>query len=315
MQLPNDIARLVLAFASIFVVVTMVAWAYLAHAQIAATARICGPDSAPSPASTNGYTCEVFWDNFGSSSTIDSSNTKAAGFKWYLNNKWPSLAEGDSQWQNFPVTPSGDVTIVAGGLQDNPSTNPGPTVGGVDINSCVTTGNPRQRYGYAIDANRGYYIDVNWASESSAGQQGGNNWWPVIWMISSEFVAGLDPSPSTAFFGEVDIVEDINVTPPTTRFVHAWSITGGVATDNNAAVGKYQGGLPHTYGMLEIPERAGGGTGSITAYIDDATDPGGSAKTWTSGNVYEVLETQHYCMLITSGHSQAIVLGSIRVWQ
>src|SRR6266550_3028759 len=61
------------------------------------TGGTCGPDPAPPQAAALGYTCEVFWDNFTSLSTIDTTSSHVNGFKWYPGGAWP----------RYPADPSG----------------------------------------------------------------------------------------------------------------------------------------------------------------------------------------------------------------
>src|ERR1700730_10499157 len=100
--------------------------------------------------------CEVFWDHFTSSSTVDLADTRAPGFKWYIHNRWPGLASGDAAWQNFDITNPSDITFVAGGMRLNPSVN---TVNdGVNMISCATNGVAGQYVGTAIQG--GMYVDI-----------------------------------------------------------------------------------------------------------------------------------------------------------
>jgi len=265
---------------------------------------VCGPDKAPAPAAAHGFTCEVFWDDFTSSSTVDLGNTRAPGFKWYINNRWPGLASGYAAWQNFNITNPSDIAFVAGGMRLTPSSNTAND--GVNMMSCATTGVAGEYVGTAIKG--GMYIDVQVTSISPIVATGAM-WWTALWSIGTNFLTALDPYPATTRLAEVDFLE-INTSA---RMLHEWQI-------NHAAqdvTRKYYDQIPYANGMtigtLILPPELNGGTGTVVGYENEVVGVG-PPVTWAPGGLYSTTTTYPQCFIITSGYNQAVTLRSWKVF-
>ena len=182
----------------------------VAHAQ-------CGPDPVPAPAAAHGLTCEIFYDNFTSLSTIDINDTRAPGYKWYVHNMWPGLASGAGNWQTTPVSPSSYFAQDVEGLALRPSVNdPNATY---NMMSCATTGVARQYIGTAIRAP--LYIDVQITDFTQPGQLPGNHWWVAIWAVGTNFLTAPDPAPGSTIMPEVDFYEGLGGG----RVLHQWTMS------------------------------------------------------------------------------------------
>jgi hypothetical protein len=286
----------------------------------------CGPDTAPAPAAARGYTCEIFWDDFTSISTVDVNNTKAPGFKWYVNNGWPGLGGGPAQnLQNVDISPPGDIILDPGGngLLINPSNNNplgGATNTLYNMQSCVTNGVANQYIGTTIPGYNGFYMDYTVFSVSpSAGTISGNHWWPVGWMLGVNVLDALDPAPGFLTFAEVDVFEQLNGAPsppPFGRFSHWWQGNGSGQTDHQARYGQTPTSLNNTtFGVLVVPGAQNGGTGFLRGFINDVIDPNNVDVTWTPGDgQFSNIESNNHCMIFTTGHNQPMVIRSVKVF-
>jgi hypothetical protein len=255
--------------------------------------------------------------------TWDLTDSLAPGFKWYLHNKWPGLATGKQDWQNFLVTPGSDISLTANGVTINPSSNLGPVGGpgtttGVNVMSCATNGSPGGYVGTALAANNGLYVDMEvFSITPSAGPLGGNVWWPVGWLWPLEMMAAPNPNPSTVDWSEIDNFETFT-SPPFPRSIHWWSTTGGNSpSDHNTSFGSTTSIVTghHSWGALIVPASQNSGTGFLQAYIDEVIDPNNTTVTWTPGDgAYSVTETNHFCILFTTGFNQPMTLRSVKVF-
>jgi hypothetical protein len=276
-----------------------------------AGAQTCGPDPAPAPAAAWGYTCEVFWDHFDDIATIDVNNTKAPGFKWYVNNRWPGLAAGRN-WNTTTITPPGDIAIVSGGMRLTPTFDDG-----VNMQSCVTNGLPNSWNGYAIPGR--FYVEVEVTSVSpSIGIVPPNTWWPAFWTMAVEFLSAPDPSPALIIHSELDIFESINNPGSTGRNVHWWSVNGTSQTDHPVTYGADTTVLNgNKFAALVVSAEQNGGTGFVAGYVNDVhqTSGGPGDRAWPPADAnYNKTATDHHCLMISSGKNQALTLKAVKVW-
>jgi hypothetical protein len=260
-----------------------------------AHAQTCGPDPVPGPAAAHGLTCEIFWDDFTSSSTFDLANTGAPGFKWYIRNVYGRV-----------LNPS-DLAFVAGGVQITPSTNTAQDL--YNIASCVPTGTRGVYNGTAVGGGSLY---VNIKISAIAPEVGGNLWWAALWMLGYRQIVGgwpVLPAPSP----ESDVLEHSGGH----RNLHQWDILNemGSQTDTFTPLANtppFVNGT--TYGTLILKPEDNGGTGTAVAYLNDELDAENTPVTWAPGGTYSVTSVMPMCILMTSGFTQSLVVRSVQVF-
>lgn len=268
-------------------------------------AQQCGPDIAPAQAAAHGFTCEVFWDDFTSSSTVDLADTRAPGFKWYIHNQWPGLASGDVDWQTTAIGNPSDIAFVSGGMRLTPSTN---TVhNGYNMMSCATTGVAGQYVGTAIQG--GQYIEIHITSISPIVVPSGSQWWAALWSIGTNFLTAPDPYPSTTRLAEVDFME-INTSA---RMLHEWQINRVTQDVTRQPYGQLTYTDDMTIGTLILPPESNAGIGTVIGYQNGVLGPG-PPVTWTTGGLYSTTTTYPQCFIITSAYNQAVTLRSWKVF-
>lgn len=130
-------------------------------------------------AGNNVFNNLVFADNFASSSTVDLSNTKTAGFNWYLNNSFPVPAGNILSFINgLAATPSANVVVSSNTL--TLSNQAGAPSYGVALETCAWNGS-------AVVGNtfgNGFYVDVAISFDPSLTPAPGQIiFWPAIWFV------------------------------------------------------------------------------------------------------------------------------------
>ncbi len=265
-------------------------------------------------------TSRTFFDDFNSISTIDTADTGAAGFNWYVHRKWPNAASPFGNWAGITTqsaTPAGDISIGSSLL--TLSDYPGGSTGLV-IQSAVANG--AGYIGHAFGG--GGYFEVSMAFNPALALSADPSW-PAIWTTSVEFFVG-----SATRFAEPDIFEGF---PSGNGFItsimalHDWDNIGLVnykqEFDNN--VGSPTFTSQHRYGMWWIPASKNGGTGIIRRYFDGvfvgqtsySTTAGGSPA-FDNGNpngVMSVIDGQHLVLNLSCGPSWPAIFDYVSVYQ
>jgi hypothetical protein len=260
-----------------------------------ASAQTCGPDPVPAPAAAHGLTCEIFWDDFTSSSTVDLANTGVPGFKWYLQRTGTPI----------PTNPA-DIQFVAGGMKITPSSE---TTNDLwNVTSCFATGSGT----YVGNSPQGsMYVDITITSLSDPG---GTRWWPVLWALGIRQVAGGTPPGGYPFVSpEIDFMEHTGGG----RNLHQWNILApGSQTDTFVEYGGFVPGSLNPgdkVGTLILAPELNGRTGTAVGYINEAPDAHAPA-TWTPGATYSTTTTMPLCFLFTTGYNRPLVLRSFKVF-
>jgi hypothetical protein len=267
----------------------------------------CGPDPAPAPAAAHGFTCETYLDTFPSISEIDTGNTRAPGFRWYLNNAWPGLAQGAATWQTMPATDPSTFTVGGAGLQfsvgaafNNSVYVNGPSAAGSMLTSCATTGVAGQYVGNAFT--NGYYIDITWGTYvRTAGADEALSWYEPI-----EFFAGA-PSPAPT---PNDIEIDNSGTFSAANVIY-WSGGATAIQITNHLLGGFSGGN-RSYGTLVVTPAQNAGSGIVGAYMNDVLV--NNFTYGTTGNFSE-LAGEHMCILLQANYQVNMNITSVKVWQ
>jgi hypothetical protein len=267
------------------------------HGGGAGTTPACGPDPAPGPAAAHGFTCETFVDNFTSLSTIDTTNTLAPGFNWYVNNGWPGEAGGNTQWRGQVPTLSDSYSIGVGGLTFNvprAEYNRVYVGGGAVLTTCAY----KVGGGYVGTAfTNGWYSDVYMASYSGRGNEF------LSWYLPTEYYT----STSTGtLFDEIDNSGNNAHTAIIEWLSGATNVQqGGQSYDNFHNV-------PHTYGQLVVPAVQNGGRSLLANYVDEVVH---TSLTYPATGLFSTVAKEHYCILLNSNSGIIGTFGSVKVWQ
>lgn len=266
----------------------------------------CGPDPAPAPAAAIGMTCETFWDDFTSSSTIDMTNSLAPGFKWYLGNNWPRAL--DLNWPGgAPVTtptPTSWFSIGSGGLSISALIDD--VRGQVLLTSCGPIASAPFYVGTPITG--GFFLrTVQGASGSS-----GANAWPLIWTFPTEFLVG--GVGGAAVFVENDHLEGHANQPVGNfqRLLHHWLYPG----HNDNAFGGPHGAPPTTGTVADsfvVPAALNGGTSKMDYYVNGVVESVTDSTSYPGS--FDLYMSNHNCIILGSGFGSTLVLRSLQVWQ
>jgi hypothetical protein len=271
----------------------------------------CGPDPAPAQAAAAGFTCETFQDgNPWTLATIDVNNTKAPGFKWYVDMNWPNAM--DTAWQSLGINLPGDFSISSGKLVFAPQ---GPVVYGPgsqhvgNIISCYPTANAPYWGGSAFSG--GFYFEVlaTWPNGTAHGTEQS---WPIAWTWSVTYLSrGIGTTAAASEFDEFEA--------PFARNYHLWQHIAGntTSTDNSSSCGGTCG-TPASgtkFGVLLVPSWRNNGTAKLDWYQNDVfmlTNPPPSGYT---SSVYDFSAKEEMCLLLGAAQSNPATFSTVRLWQ
>lgn len=277
----------------------------------------CTGGTPPASASAVGYTCRTFYDDFTSLSTIDTTNTKAPGFKWYPGQLWPrSLATANWPGTTLAgnVVPATWYSIGAGGLVLTPLVDD--TLGQLALMTCAPTTTTPYWTGTAITG--GFLLRT---VQSVTGTTGANAW-PLIWTWPVEFLTG--GQPGNLVWIEDDHFHTRNPSGPVTpiaRFLLWWSVINGVYTPARSDFLSAQT-VPATVSTSEsllVPAARNGGTSKFD-FIQDGTTSNvpSTGGGWTNGghaDTNELFMAQNNCILLGTGSGTTMTYRSVEVWQ
>lgn len=266
--------------------------------------------SAPAPAQAFGFNTRTFFDDFNSLATIDTTNSKSAGFNWYVNNAWPNAG---SPWNTAASTQAGDLSVSNSVLTiatDRSGFGQG-------INTAVSTGGSN----YAgTTFSGGAYFECRFKF-NPATALGADTSWPAFWSSPVEYTA-----QNTSHFVELDFIEAI---PSGTGTVNVNSATidwnAGSNTSTRTSGLMDQDANWHTYGRLWIPASLNGGVGLQQTYIDGVlvasvrySATGGATPPFSPSNPNGVVSTadnHHYPIILGAGPSWSVQIDYVAVWQ
>ncbi len=234
----------------------------------------------PSAIAGQGYGL-VWHDEFDSLASIDLSNSKVSGFKWYIQ---PPFAKTNVPASDFIVPQPSVVRILGSNTNDSNES-------GEQLVSAVST-----NVGFTIANTNGFYIEARIMFSSD--QVINSNAWPAFWTRSSEAAFGIvSPWPGTTNGwqnqAEIDVMEyDQTSLASYGGTIHSWFGTDAGTnrfTDchslNNSV--PYPGGLIptnvwHTYGCLMVPSwNTSSNNGYCRMYIDNVLGTN-ETKTWVN---------------------------------
>jgi hypothetical protein len=262
-------------------------------------------DAVPAPAAAWGLTKETFCDNFTSASTIDTTDSKLAGFKWYIHNTWPS-SSSNYGWTTLPPTTLAEFSVSSGLTMQPASATPGAGTAIEEFNTCVTNASS----GYiGTTFKPPFYIDVTatWAYGTSGPPSWTTaQWWPIAWTEPAPlFTLGNSGSLN---YTEFDLFEG-----PYGKSAHFWSWAnneGGVIATQNSQ--NFASGVP--IGTLVIPTTMNSGTGLVKGYNNEVADASLNFTYTTSGNFSDI-DNEQNCILLSGGHGWPMTITSIKIFQ
>lgn len=247
--------------------------------------------TAPSQATAQGYTKLAYDVETWTSSLIDTSNTKTAGFKLY-----PSRPFGMSTLSNTNYSiASGVLTITGDGQGPNYSLGSTCSNGAGGWNGFTVLG--------------GCYIEGQYQLLGTGTGSG----WNSKWFMDAEHLW-----QNTAHGGEMDIFEFFQQAfgwPSTqigfTIHDHHWDTSSD--TQNDPVVNFPSGFDPtawHWYGMLWVPATPST-QGYAAFYIDNVLM---KTVTWTYGGTFSINDSVHQAIILGTGGSASMKVGPLRVW-
>lgn len=268
---------------------------------------LSGP-KPPAAAAGAGFNVLTFVDTFPSTASVDMSQSKAAGFNWYLNTAWPNAAGNLSgNWATIQTDHAVDpnnITAVSQFLRHSTGANGS----GLGIETAVANGSTWRGTGFNGSVG-GAYFEVISAWDPAINPV---TIWPIAWTVDLRFLTG-----AVTRHTELDLFERNGA--PLTFAVHDWDFSTNPATDNGNS-GNWQSVAvdltdtkPHKYGTLWQTTTQGGGTGSIQRYIDDVHLPFFDV-TWTAGAQYSTLDAATLMLILSAGGGVATQFR-VAVWQ
>lgn len=320
-----------------FILIPLSLWTASAFAQ----AGRCSNKTPPPPAASVGYTVRVFCDDWPNLNSIDVNNTcatqTASGpcinsstgkpYNWFPFEGWPNVGQCAGIVDRYIVCQSTVTALPSyfavhpGGGLDFTASPPSiiTNVNGVNkpvggaITSCRTNGQNNQWIGFLLPA--ASYLRANFIHMPDPTP--GDAMQPALWAEPIEMLAASAPSapPQPNPWVEWDWIE----TGFSTGVAHVleWQVGDGPVTPGSEW-GYWPSTTNLTLGSLLTTMAAGGGTGSLYGYINDAIPPTGSNApavplTWTSGSRFSEIENQHFCLILWAAQS-TVSVGSIEVW-
>lgn len=279
---------------------------------LSAAALQTATTTVPAPAQLWSFANRTFFDDFASISTIDTANTKAAGFNWYVNNAWPNAG---SPWTTATATQAGDISVSNSvlTLATDRSTF------GETLNTAVSAVNANSYLGTVFTG--GAYFETRFKFNPATALLADASW-PAFWSTAVEYMA-----QNAAHFGEMDFIEAVPTGTGTVSMNsatldwtsgsnnHSSNTTGLVAADANW----------HTYGRLWVPASLNSGTGLLKTYIDGVlvatvqySATGGASPAFSPSNpngVASIIDSQHFPIILGAGPSWSVQIDYVAVWQ
>jgi hypothetical protein len=281
----------------------------------------CGPDPAPFPATSMGFTCETFsWNSsVDTAAQIDTTQSRAAGFKWYGNAPWPNAAAGPGNIlygfasSQTPMTYNQDYTLSGGNLTIQSNYTLSPNVSGW-LESCSPGPGGVGVVGHTFTG--GFYIEsvATWAA-GPGGYSNGRS--PLVWLLPTEFFNG----------GVVNDIPFIEVDQHESQYLesnlHYWEENAGVQVKNDQLAGDTTPASDVTgfpYGMLSATAAQNGGAATLKLYYNNSLAHDYTYTYPDSDSTALALLTQnHSCILLqgdgTTGSVWPMHVQKVRVWQ
>lgn len=278
----------------------------------------------PGVASSYGFKTRTFNETWPSAASIDESNTKAAGFNWYVNSAFPNIAGNVTNFNPLKTASAltaGNISVTSNVMSLTTSSN------FQALWTCVWNGSSV----IGTTFGNGFYIDIQFSFSQAAVLAGsiGNM---TFWFLP---IAYMNGSISTGKFPELDGWEAAAGNNPGNfwMFVHEWDASAGTANSynvipsNNVAntFGTFDYGAIHHYGFLSVPQSKNGGTGIQARYIDNVfmgsqtySSGGAPSPALTPSNPTGALsdiDSSNFCLALSSVAGSPFNVGQVQVFQ
>lgn len=292
--------------------------------------------AAPAQAAAVGYTVNTFSSTLARSS-VDTGNTQATGYEWYLG-----------QFFGSPPTPASDLTFNADGTLTLDGAG---TTSNAGLNSATRSTNAAGWVGVAFGG--GAYFEATFHFNPQDTINANGHGWPSWWAMAIEHDVSLPaqqwPGQPAQYdhFIETDFFEyDVWSFSPHYEYggaMHDWygiyesTCAGGYCNVSNSGGGgtsfsNFQVQTPtttdftqyHAFGYLWVPATSSQqGYGQYyfdgvatndkvtwSEYSGSDTPPPGTAP-WTFG----ILDQQHLALVLGTGPNEPMTIKSVDVWQ
>ena len=255
-----------------------------------------------------------FTDTFSTAGTIDTNNTTAPGYQFYLGQKWPNCVA--NSWSGYTTVPGSNISV-SGGIMTISSDVTGGF--GLDVVTAAPASNANGYVGTVFKPP--FYMEAAMGFDVTKAQTGYTSW-PAIWTSSIEFMTGAVTAGN--LFEEQDIFEAVpsgTGTITQVEDVHEWTAEATSSTENsinhNIATGLSGTGwlAQNRFGKLWLTQAATGGNGLMQTYVNGVylagsensyTSAGGSTPAATPSNpagIFTTGESQHFPMILGAGSS------------
>lgn len=261
----------------------------------------------PAVASAAGYSTRLFFDDF-TTNTVDLTGAHT-GKNWYIDNApyYPAVFCASFPGSICPASHPAWYTQSASVLSIAAPANS--TEGDFTMSFAYLGGGSYTTQVPLIPGANGFYIEgrVKFLPPTAATPT------PSLWMQDISGTLAQIAGAGAFRFPEIDILEGSN-TDGAIQTYHDWSDWQTQTSQNTGAA---YGGIDytkwHTWGARVVPMALGGGTGSLTWYVDGAAK--GAPVTWTATSQFGgVIESGMFQVNFASGITSPGAYDYIGVW-
>lgn len=273
-------------------------------------AAIAPPAGLPVDVLASGIvTHQTFRDDFTSLSTIDTTDSRAAGFNWYVHRQWPQAQNPFGNWAGITsqgATPAGDISVGSSLL--TLSDYPGGTTGLV-IQSAAATGTGTTFVGTTFSG--GGYFEVSMAVPNPGGAINTMPSWPAAWFMDVRWFIG-----QVLRGAEPDIIEALpsNGSVALLMAAHDWDFVNNINYNTGLTPsGPADVTQQNRYGFWWVPASKNNGIGVLRRYVNGVyqgqvlySATGGATPAFAPSNpngVMSVIDSGQLVMNLSCGPS------------
>lgn len=272
--------------------------------------------SQPAAAAAQGYNRIVFHDDFSSIGTIDTSNTRAAGFNWYLRTAWSKSVF--TNWRTFSDTNPAFVSVSGGVLTLSNTSQP-------NITLVSAAESPLGSGFVGTVVGGGMYVEVVASFNPALSVSPSDASWPAWWTMAVEGLLGFNFNVMEldfyeAFPGTGQIFSELSE--------HQWAGLGTNLVNTNTAPTWTAPTFTsmNNYGYLLVPSTKNAGTGLMSHFINGTSIPSvdvtysktapatpGASPSNPNG-LFFLSDTQHFPIILTAGTNVPVMIDRVTVW-
>lgn len=259
----------------------------------------------PSVALANGFTNNIFFDDFNSLRLFDMGITRKGGYNWYIGNTLnyqgsPVNEPANPAWFS---TSNSILTVTSNNTVDQ----------GSEISSFADIGSGNSIQSMTIDGSKGGYIEgkMQWNPSPTTD-------YFVFWIEDLPgYLSSINNTNLGHKWAEVDIFENLtNLSLGVVEDLNVWSGPSTFVSNLNSSfsLNTYDLTQYHTWSILWKTRAQTGGSGFLKWYVDGSQV--GSGITWANSTDNGVqMESGQFVMMFCAGVTSSLKVDYIGVWQ